>query len=73
MITKIIIRVDNKPFRELFISSTTKGRELILEVERSVVPESFDFCKPLVKSKVGFVRGHIDYIVDRRESFIVIL
>jgi hypothetical protein len=71
MITKIIIRENNKPFRELFISSETKGRDLILEVERKIVPDSFDFCKPLVKSKVGFVRGHIEYIVDRREQFVV--
>ena len=73
MITKIIIRENDKPFRELFISSETKGRDLILEVERSVVPESFDFCKPLVKSTLGYTRGHIDYIVDRRESFIAVL
>ena len=70
MITKIMIRVNKHHFSDVVISSETKGRDLILEVERKIVPDSFDFCKPLVKSKLGYTRGHIDYIIERRVEFI---
>ena len=73
MITRIIVRVKNKPHSEMFISSDKKGRELILRIERESVPDCFDFCKPLVKSANGFTRGAIEYIIDRRERFIVIV
>ena len=70
MLTKIIIRENDKPFKSIIISSDTKGRELILEIERKVVPESIDFCIPLVRTNTGFSRVTIDYIIERREQFI---
>lgn len=74
MLTKIIIRVNNKPYQEIIISSDYKNRDLILEIERKLTPHSsFDFCEPLVRSKLGYRRGSIDYIVNKREYFIAVL
>ena len=73
MITKIIIRVDNSPFKEIYINTEKQGRALILAIENQVVPDSFDFCKPLIITKCGGVRGHIQYIIDRRDQFIHVI
>lgn len=73
-LTKVIIRVDGKAFQEIILSTDKKKRDLILEIERKVEPhKSFNFCEPLVRSKLGFKRGKIEYIQDKRVQDLTVI